>query len=250
VTSDRLADFEARLAGLKRVMERGLLERAQSFRALAARVEAGDVSSRIQLKTESHKLRGIAGTYGHLDLGELAAALEYEATAASAARVAAMAREVAALAETKSLSAAVPSCAAGVSVAAPAPAPAAAPALRVLGIDDDAVMQRLLLLTLQQVGGFDATVVGSAKEALAALERHGYDVVVSDAMMPDMNGREFRRAARARGVKLPIILLSAASPDELGWSLERQDATQWLRKPFKPSELVREILRIVAAQSA
>jgi CheY-like chemotaxis protein len=295
---DRLAQFEAKLAALKSAMEGGLADRARGMRALAARVAAGDEPARAELKTESHKLRGVAGTYGHDDLSQLAGHLEQQALVSTAEVVARLARELATLAEAKGRAAAAskrapeptgheprrPSLAsapdperasqrataiataavprtsvavtAGQRPSSPRLMEAARPAqalgsvkgprLRVLAIDDDAVTQRLLTLTLQQVGGFEATIVASAQAALALLEQHEYDVVVSDAMMPDMNGMEFRRVARARGLRLPIVILSAASPDELGWPMRADQAGDWLRKPFRPTELVRDLLRIAA----
>jgi len=76
------------------------------------------------------------------------------------------------------------------------------------------------------------------------MQTQTFDVVVSDAMMPDMNGRDFRRAARAAGATMPIVILSAASASELGWAGELGKTDAWLRKPFKPTELVQDILRI------
>ena len=217
------------------------------------------------LKTESHKLRGVAGTYGHTDLTEAAGQLEQQALLSPPETVAKLARALADLAESKGgagksgarsigppAQPPAPSRASAEPLLGPAagaqPVPAAEPGrrLRVLAIDDDAVTQRLLALTLQQVGGFEATIVASAQAALALREQHEYDVVVSDAMMPDMNGMEFRRVARARGLRLPIVMLSAASPDELGWPVKADQAGDWLRKPFRPTELVRDLLRITS----
>lgn len=264
VSSDRLAQFEARLAALKSAMESGLGDRARGLRALADRVVQGDAAARAELKTEAHKLRGVAGTYGHADLTQAAGELEAQASLGEAELVRRTTYALAALAESKGQGSA-PAAKRPTQQPAPASTPARAqrsvqPAavadsdaqvdatrkLRVLAIDDDAVTQRLLALTLQQVGGFEATIVASAQAALALLEQHEYDVVVSDAMMPDMNGMEFRRVARARGLKLPIVMLSAASPDELGWTIKAEHAVDWLRKPFRPSELVRDLLRIAA----
>jgi CheY-like chemotaxis protein/HPt (histidine-containing phosphotransfer) domain-containing protein len=251
MTVDRMAEFEARLQTLKRAMENGLGERARLLRELAARLETGDeaerAAARTGLKTESHKLRGVAGSYGHGDLTALAAELEQEAPAAPPALVAVRARALADMADARgSQRPGLPDQAEGAE-AKPEPArpqPAVRSQLRVLAVDDDAMTQRLLLITLQQVGGFDATIVTSAADALALLDKNEYDVVISDAMMPDMNGRAFQRAVRARGATLPFIILSAATPDELGWSLESEPGSAWLRKPFRPSELVRDVLRI------
>jgi CheY-like chemotaxis protein len=248
-------------------MECGLVDRARLLRDMAARLDAGDNEARRALKTESHKLRGVAGSYGHNDLSELAAQLEQRASVSPPATVTALARSLADMAESRGRNSIAPPASSGASAllggALGASAPGAAPhtsaapgatgskrprsgpPLRVLAMDDDSVTQRLLQLTLVQVGGFDAKVVGSAAAALELLARETFDVVLSDAMMPDMNGRDFRRAARAAGAQMPIVILSAAGADELGWN-DPSSADVWLRKPFKPTTLVRDIERIVA----
>lgn len=255
---DAQSEFEARLLALKHKMERGLVDRARILREMAQRLDAGDNEARRALKTESHKLRGVAGSYGHNDLSELAAQLEQRASVSPPATVSSLARSLADLAEQRgrnSIPPAAPPPSASLPPGASAPPRASAPGasrrprsgppLRVLAMDDDAVTQRLLQLTLVQVGGFDAKVVSSAAAALELLARETFDVVLSDAMMPDMNGRDFRRAARAAGAQMPIVILSAAGADELGWN-DPSSADVWLRKPFKPTNLVRDIERIVA----
>jgi CheY-like chemotaxis protein len=247
----RLSELEQRLLALKQKMESGLGERARALRELSARVEAGDALARKAIKTESHKLRGVAGTYGHQQLTDKAAELEQRASLSPPAVIGRMARDLADLAEAASAKAsATRADAAAPHVAAPAPKPPSDPPkvgaakLRVLAMDDDPLTLRLLSLTLKQVGGFDATIIESANVALELLAKETYDIVISDAMMPEMNGRELCERARAIGVKAPIVILSAASPDELGWSNTLNGATAWLRKPFKPSELVQEIQKI------
>lgn len=254
--ASRLSDLEQRLLALKQKMESGLAERAKSLRALAAQLESGDTLARKAIKTESHKLRGVAGTYGHQELTDRAAELEQRASLSPPAVVGQLARTLADLAEAASASstaAAAPPLASPAVVAPTvptAPAEAAAPGpsaakLRVLAMDDDPLTLRLLSLTLKQVGGFDATIVESATVALELLARESFDIVISDAMMPEMNGRELCERARSMGIAAPVVILSAASPDELGWSSTLNGATAWLRKPFKPTELVQEIHRIV-----
>jgi len=245
----RLSELEQRLLALKQKMESGLVERARSLRELSARIEAGDELARKAIKTESHKLRGVAGTYGHQQLTDRAAELEQRASLSPPAIVGRMARDLADLAEAASANAkaaqeAAPPVAAPVKVQSDRPKPGVKK-LRVLAMDDDPLTLRLLSLTLKQVGGFDATIVESATVALELLGRESFDIVISDAMMPEMNGKELCERARALGITAPVVILSAASPDELGWSSSLNGATAWLRKPFKPSELVQEIQKIV-----
>jgi two-component system chemotaxis response regulator CheY len=121
--------------------------------------------------------------------------------------------------------------------------------LRVLAMDDEPMTRRLLTLTLRDVGGFDAVVVDSAQAALDELARREFDVVISDAMMPDMSGKDFCIAARQRGgavAQMPIIILSAAAEDELGWLNALPGPVSWLRKPFSPRGLVNDVAKVVA----
>ena len=118
--------------------------------------------------------------------------------------------------------------------------------LRILAVDDDPAMRRLVELTLRNMGSHDVTIKAASSDALAALDHQPFDLVLIDAMMPGMNGLELCRAIRSRpGLeKLPLIILSAASPDELGWTLDEGGPTAWLRKPFRPDALLAEINRL------
>jgi CheY-like chemotaxis protein len=123
-------------------------------------------------------------------------------------------------------------------------------ALRILAMDDDPTTLRLLRLTLKDIGGFDAVIVTSAREALEQMKAREFDAVISDAMMPDMNGKEFCEHARQLGgwaTRVPIVILSAATSDELGWRDGLSGPVEWMRKPFMPSGLVRDIARVVEA---
>jgi CheY-like chemotaxis protein len=271
---ERRKAFEHRLSELKARMEAGLVSRAEALRDAIRKLSAGDQNARKQLKTESHKLRGIAGSYGHDGLSELAAELEKRASISVIPHVVELATRLAEMAEQVSrLSQSSPPDADLTPVNKPINLPGARArrqssqkiiaqratlaglgahggALRVLAMDDDAPTLKLLGLTLREVGGFEAVVVTAAKEALDHLRLREFDVVISDAMMPDMNGQEFCQAARALGgyaARVPIIILSAATCDELDWRSGLPGPVIWLRKPFMPSELVNDIARVVRA---
>lgn len=267
-TTARNRAFEARLAELQQRLEAGFAQRAAKLRQAADRLERGEAGARQDIGTYSHRLRGIAGSYGHAEVTDAAGVLEQCASTAPVDRVTDLARALAdrveriarrsgADATTRQPSlpgpslepraASAPTSHPGVSSPAANPEPRAP--LRVLAVDDDPLTLRLLSLTLRQVGGFEATIVNSAAQALSQLSSASFDLVVSDAMMPDMNGLQFCEAARALRAdlkRLPIVILSAATPEELGWRGRLDAGTTWLRKPFRPSALVAELSRIAA----
>lgn len=269
---ERRKAFEHRLSELKARMEAGLVSRAEALRDAIRKLTGGDQSARKLLKTESHKLRGIAGSYGYEGLSDLAAELEKRASISVIPHVVELATRLADMADQVSQrSKSAPPNEDLTPINKPIGLPGVRPrrqssqkiiaqratlvglgahggALRVLAMDDDAPTLKLLGLTLREVGGFEAVVVTAAKEALDHMRLREFDVVISDAMMPDMNGQEFCQAARALGgyaAHVPIIILSAATCEELDWRSGLPGPVIWLRKPFMPSELVNDIARVV-----
>jgi CheY-like chemotaxis protein len=263
--------FESRLDELKQRMESGLLTRAHTLREAVRRLLLGDESARKLLKQESHKLRGIAGSYGHDHLTVLAAELEQRASLSPPPQLEELATRLADAAEAvgkrsattqterapntpqPNTEAAVASTTRKRESLRPKAVGAHGGALRVLAMDDDPTTLRLLHLTLSDIGGFDSVLVTSGKDALVQLRLREFDVVISDAMMPDMNGKEFCVAARELGgfaETVPIIILSAATQDELRWRTGMPGPVVWLRKPFMPSALVKDIARVVQTHRA
>ncbi|MDO9714562.1 response regulator, partial [Paracraurococcus lichenis] len=85
---------------------------------------------------------------------------------------------------------------------------AASPRGRVLLVDDDPLVLRVLRAQLEEAG-HAVTAVGSGVAALAALNDDGaVDLLVTDLSMPGMDGRELIRAAQARRPGLPAVLLT------------------------------------------
>lgn len=120
---------------------------------------------------------------------------------------------------------------------APLPMPALA-ARQVLVVDDSRAQRRILALSLQR-WGYEVTEAGSAEEALRLCGDRPYDIVLSDWMMPGMNGLEFCRAFRA----LPhdtygyfVLLTSKSEKAEIASGLDG-GADDFLTKPVNPDEL-------------
>jgi DNA-binding NtrC family response regulator len=83
----------------------------------------------------------------------------------------------------------------------------------VLVVDDNEVLCRLACDILE-MDGYRAVPACNAEEALEALERESFDVVVTDFRMPGMNGLELARVIQERNPGVPVIIMTAYGPIE------------------------------------
>jgi DNA-binding NarL/FixJ family response regulator len=113
---------------------------------------------------------------------------------------------------------------------------------RILIVDDDKTFRMTLTRYLDKAG-YSVKAVNSGTEALTAFESEPPDLVVSDIMMPEMDGFEFCRRLRgtSSGQLVPFIFLSSLG--ELDSRIEGHTigADDYLIKPFELRELVAKI---------
>jgi CheY-like chemotaxis protein len=117
--------------------------------------------------------------------------------------------------------------------------------LRILVVEDNAVNQQLALLLLQKVG-YRADVAANGVEALEALERQPYDVVLMDVEMPEMDGLEAtRRIRRMAPVELRprIIAVTAKALQGERELCLRAGMDDYLTKPIRLHELIEALRR-------
>jgi two-component system response regulator MprA len=115
----------------------------------------------------------------------------------------------------------------------------------VLLVDDDAPIRRMLHRTLT-AEGYDVSAAADGGSALAHVERSMPDVIVLDVAMPGVDGLAVTRRLRAKGLQVPILLLTAR--DALHERVAGLDAgaDDYLVKPFEVEELtarIRALLR-------
>ena len=116
---------------------------------------------------------------------------------------------------------------------------------RVLIVDDDPDIQRLVSYNLTQAG-FEVAAAETGRKALEAVQKHPPDLIILDLMLPDVDGMEVCRTLRRRegSRRIPIIMLTARSEEidrVIGFELGADD---YVMKPFSPRELVLRIKSI------
>jgi DNA-binding response OmpR family regulator len=104
-----------------------------------------------------------------------------------------------------------------------------------------------------QMEGYEVAVVGEGDKAVNRACAEPFDLILLDVMLPNKDGFEVCRELRRRGMKTPIIMLTAKTQEaEKVMGLE-VGADDYVTKPFSPKELrarIRAVLRRVAPQQA
>lgn len=119
----------------------------------------------------------------------------------------------------------------------------AARAKRILLVDDELSSAEVLALILAGEG-YQVTLAPDARQALARLGEAAPDLLVSDFMMPGMNGADLVKAVRqlAGYESLPVILISGAP--EAALRRYQVDYDAFLRKPFGLEEFLQTLNRV------
>jgi|KBSMisStaDraftv2_1062788.scaffolds.fasta_scaffold96371_6 CheY-like chemotaxis protein len=121
--------------------------------------------------------------------------------------------------------------------------------LRVLIVDDDLSVRKILYRILEQ-GGYAVLSACSGAEALAICRRSSppLDLLITDYNMPGMNGLDLGRECRALNSALPVLLISGAHPDQELRAEYEKGKWGFLAKPFRGEELLRRVKEMLLMQ--
>jgi len=111
------------------------------------------------------------------------------------------------------------------------------PGAAILVVDDDASVRRMLVRSLA-AEGYVVAAAADGGDALAAVERSMPDAIVLDVSMPGVGGLSVSRRLRARGLAVPILLLTARDAVEERVAGLDAGADDYLVKPFALEELL------------
>lgn len=123
---------------------------------------------------------------------------------------------------------------------------------RILIVEDNADLAAGIEYNLS-LEGYETCVAEDGRRAITVAEQWSPDVILLDLMLPELDGYQVLQTLRSRGVKTPVVILTARGEEAdkvLGFRL---DADQYVTKPFGVLELlerVRALIRRTARDSA
>ena len=110
--------------------------------------------------------------------------------------------------------------------------------IKILAVDDSSLSRRRFVAKPLRDAGYEVCEAVNGEEGLSAVEEHNPDIIVSDLLMPVMDGFEFIAALRDRGVTTPVIVASADIQETTREKLEELGTFAFINKPFKADELL------------
>jgi two-component system cell cycle sensor histidine kinase/response regulator CckA len=116
----------------------------------------------------------------------------------------------------------------------------------ILIVDDDEELRRFMSRILER-NGYHVTEAGSGEEALRVVDQFDgtFDLMVSDVVMGEMSGRDLAASLQSRRPDLLVLLVSGTANRSIIADLD-PGASDFLAKPFKPSDLVDRVHDLLA----
>lgn len=106
---------------------------------------------------------------------------------------------------------------------------------RILVVDDEELVRRLLFDVLKRLS-YEVETAENGVEAIKQIAARTYDLVITDYMMPQMDGLELTRKIKTINPSVPVLIITSNGPEQ---ELLRSGAAACIKKPFMITELKR-----------
>lgn len=116
--------------------------------------------------------------------------------------------------------------------------------MKILVVEDDPVMLKLLEHTLQKEG-YEVSVNTDFKSAIAALEHFNPDLIITDIIMPSASGFEIISLIKSNGKEIPVLVISAIDEEATVYETLSLGANDFIVKPFTSVELLERIKKLL-----
>ncbi len=108
--------------------------------------------------------------------------------------------------------------------------------MRILVIDDEEAMRHMLSIMLKKEG-YEVVCAEGAGAALEVLDKEGFEFVLCDIRMPGIDGLEFLKRLKEKGIDATVIMMSAYGTIDTAIECMKLGAYDYISKPFKTDEI-------------
>jgi CheY-like chemotaxis protein len=118
--------------------------------------------------------------------------------------------------------------------------------ISILLVEDEPRVMRLIARMVKTMG-YDVFTAAGPLEALQIIRRQGDEItlLLTDVIMPDMNGRQLLEQVRAHYPTMKCLYMSGYSAEVIAGQGVMEDGTRLIQKPFKPAELEEAIASVL-----
>jgi DNA-binding NtrC family response regulator len=117
--------------------------------------------------------------------------------------------------------------------------------MKILVVDDEQVVLNSCKRVLK-AEGFEVCLVPSAEEALEAMKRDVFGLLLIDVKMPERDGMYLIEEVKKRWPAIPLIVMSGYDTQETIEEAARVGAVVFIAKPFTPDELIKTVRQVIA----
>ncbi|MCA9244107.1 MAG: response regulator [Phycisphaerales bacterium] len=121
--------------------------------------------------------------------------------------------------------------------------------MKALVVDDSLTIRRIIVKTLTTIGCAAADEAADGKQAVDAVRKGGYDLILMDWNMPNMTGIEALRAIREAGNKTPVVMVTTEAEKARVIEAIKAGANDYLIKPFTPDQLAAKARNVLGAKA-
>jgi DNA-binding NtrC family response regulator len=109
---------------------------------------------------------------------------------------------------------------------------------RILAVDDEVHMLRLLERIISEKTPYSIVTTNSSLEVPRLLERESFDLILTDLKMPGMDGIDILRRVKEQGRREEIIIITAFGSLETAIEALSNDVFDYITKPFKKEQIL------------
>lgn len=114
---------------------------------------------------------------------------------------------------------------------------------KILIVDDEPDMLRLLSMIIKEKTPYEVTTTNNPLEALELAKKGGFDLLVADLKMPGLNGIELLESVKRFDEDIPTIIITAYGTVEAAVETMQKGAFDFMTKPFRKEQILFTIER-------